>query len=79
MFIGVLGFFTVLAFVATVRAELHGDPSLVQALSLAVMVGLVAVTWRMRRRLSRPLTGGPSATGGPPATPAAPHRPEAGA
>jgi len=70
MFIGVLGFFTVLIFVATVRAELRGDPSVVQALALAVMVALVGFTWRMRRQLaapaaptgrSRPSSGGPEA------------------
>jgi hypothetical protein len=57
MFIGILGFFTVMIFVATVRSELHGDPSVVQALALAVMVGLVAFTWRMRGRLVSPAAG----------------------
>jgi hypothetical protein len=66
MFIGVLGFFTLLIFVATVRAELRGDPSVVQALALAVMVGLVAFTWRMRRQLVAPAARtGRTSSGGP--------------
>ena len=66
IFIGVLGFFTLMIFLATVRSELGGNPSVAQALALAVMVGLLAFTWRMRRRLTGPAPhAGPSAPTGP--------------
>ena len=53
IFIGVLGFFTVLLLVSTVRAELRGEPSVARALTLAVFVILVYLTVRMRRTLLR--------------------------
>jgi predicted membrane-bound spermidine synthase len=49
--IGVLGFFTVVAFVATAVAELHGDSSLRQALILAMFVVALGLSIHVRRRL----------------------------
>jgi hypothetical protein len=49
----VLGFFTVLLLVSTAWSELHGDPSLGRALTLAVFVALVALTLRARRTLAQ--------------------------
>jgi Flp pilus assembly protein TadB len=51
--LGFLGFFTIALLVATVSAELHGHPSVAQALALAVLVGLIFVVLRMRRELDR--------------------------
>lgn len=53
LFLGVLGFFTVMLLVATVVAEVKGEPALMRALTLAVFAGLVAVTLRIRRELER--------------------------
>jgi threonine/homoserine/homoserine lactone efflux protein len=50
MLIGVLGFFTAIAFVQTVILELQGKPALRSAL---VLLGLVVLLWlavRWRRR-----------------------------
>jgi hypothetical protein len=53
IFIGVLGFFTVLLLVSTVLAEVKGQPSVARALTLAVFVALVYACVRMRRTLLR--------------------------
>jgi len=62
MFIGVLGFFTTLLFVATAIAEIRGEPALARAVALAVMVSLVLVTLRIRRSIARPGTPGTPAS-----------------
>jgi hypothetical protein len=54
IFLGVLGFFTALIFVATAIAEMRGEPALVRAVALAVMVSLVLVTLRIRKAMPRP-------------------------
>jgi len=51
MLIGILGFFTVVAFITAVVAELRGRPALLPAL---VLLGFVIVTYlaiRARRRM----------------------------
>jgi len=51
MLIGILGFFTVMAFISTVVVELRGQPALWPAL---VLLGFVVVTYlaiRARRKL----------------------------
>ena len=48
---GVLGFFTTMLLVSTIVAELRGEPSLGQALVLAILVGLFYVLVRIRRAL----------------------------
>ena len=53
MLIGILGFFTFMAFVSTVVVELRGQPALWPAL---VLLGFVIVTYlaiRARRRITR--------------------------
>jgi threonine/homoserine/homoserine lactone efflux protein len=50
MLIGILGFFTAVAFVVTVIAEVRGEPALREAL---VLLGFVVLLWlaiRARRR-----------------------------
>jgi hypothetical protein len=67
MFLGVLGFFTTLVFVATVIAEIRGEPALAPAVALAVMVSLVLVTLRIRRSIAAPSgtdAAGSTSTGG---------------
>jgi hypothetical protein len=54
MFLGVLGFFTVLIFVSTAVAELRGEASLAKAVTLGIFVVLMYVTLRLRRTLHRP-------------------------
>ena len=57
MLIGVLGFFTAVAFIQTVILELQGRPALGSAM---VLLGLVVLLWlavRWRRR--SPPVGGP--------------------
>jgi hypothetical protein len=53
IFLGVLGFFTAVMFVATAIAEIRGEPALLRALALAVMVSLVLVTLRIRKSMPR--------------------------
>jgi hypothetical protein len=51
MLIGILGFFTLMAFISAVVAEVRGRPALVPAL---VLLGLVILTYlaiRARRRI----------------------------
>ena len=51
MLIGILGFFTLMAFISAVWAELHGQEALLPAL---VLLGFVIVTYlaiRARRRM----------------------------
>ena len=53
MLIGVLGFFTAVAFIETVVLELRGEEALRSALVLlgfVVLLGL-AIRWRLRQRL----------------------------
>ena len=67
MLLGVLGFFTALVFVATVIAEVRGEPALAPAVALAVMVSLVLVTLRIRRSIAAPRgadAAGSTTTGG---------------
>jgi hypothetical protein len=63
IFLGVLGFFTAVIFVATAIAEIRGEPALLRALALAVMVSLVLVTLRIRK--SMPRRGVPTAGAAP--------------
>jgi len=66
MFLGALGFFTTLVFVATAIAELRGEQALARAVALAVMVSLVLVTLRIRRSIAAPRgtdSAGSSTTG----------------
>lgn len=51
MVIGLLGFFTAVAFVVTVVAELRGEPALRPALVLLLFVVLLGVAIRARRRI----------------------------
>jgi threonine/homoserine/homoserine lactone efflux protein len=60
IFLGVLGFFTALLLIATVSAELKGEPSLGRAVVLAIFVGLIYLTWRIRRELQRRAAAPPS-------------------
>jgi hypothetical protein len=53
MLLGALGFVTLMVLGATIWAELHGHPSVFQALVLAVLVGLVFLLLRVRRELDR--------------------------
>ena len=57
MLIGVLGFFTAVAFIQTVVLELQGKPALRSAMILLGFVVLLGLAVRWRRR-SRPV-GGP--------------------
>jgi hypothetical protein len=50
MLIGILGFFTAVAFLTTVVAEVRGDPALRQALVLLGFVVLLGLAIRARRR-----------------------------
>ncbi|HEV8423837.1 MAG TPA: hypothetical protein VGS14_01420 [Actinomycetes bacterium] len=50
MLIGVLGFFTVIAFIDTVVLELRGRPALRSAMILLGFVVLLGLTIRWRRR-----------------------------
>ncbi len=50
MVIGILGFFTAVAFVVTVVAELRGAPALRPALVLLGFVVLLGLAIRVRRR-----------------------------
>jgi hypothetical protein len=50
MLIGVLGFFTVIAFIDTVVLELRGKPALRSALILLGFVVLLGLAIRWRRR-----------------------------
>jgi hypothetical protein len=50
MVIGVLGFFTAVAFVITVVAEIQGEPALRPALVLLLFVVLLGLAIRARRR-----------------------------
>ena len=52
---GVLGFFTFMVAVATLVAELRGEPSLGRALVLAILVGLFYLLVRIRRVLQQQL------------------------
>jgi threonine/homoserine/homoserine lactone efflux protein len=58
--LGVVGFFTAVVLVSTVVAEVRGEPSLLRALLLAVLLALCWLTWRMRQDLQRRLTQGGS-------------------
>lgn len=51
MLIGLLGFFTVMAFIQTVLLELRGQPAGLSALFLAVLVGLLLLAARARRKI----------------------------
>ena len=57
MLIGVLGFFTAVAFIQTVILELRGKPALGSAMVLLVLVVLLGLAIRWRRR--SPPVGGP--------------------
>jgi hypothetical protein len=52
MLIGILGFFTIVAFIVTVVAEVRGQPALRPALVLLFFVVLLAaaIRWRLRLR-----------------------------
>ncbi len=51
MLIGILGFFTVIAFIVAVVAELRGQPALRPALVLLAFVVATYVAVRARRKL----------------------------
>jgi hypothetical protein len=51
MVIGIVGFFTVMAFIQTVVHEVRGDNAVGSALLLAVLVALLWYTIRVRRSL----------------------------
>ena len=51
MLIGILGFFTAVAFVVTVVAELQGKPALREAFVLLGFLVLLGLTIRWRRRI----------------------------
>jgi hypothetical protein len=51
MIIGILGFFTAVAFVVAVVAELRGEPALRPALVLLGFVVLLGLAIRARRRI----------------------------
>ena len=51
MLIGLLGFFTVMAFIQTVLLELRGQAAGRSALLLAVLVVLLLLTVRARRKI----------------------------
>jgi hypothetical protein len=57
MLIGVLGFFTAVAFIQTVILELRGRPALGSAMVLLGLVVLLGLAIRWRRR--SPPVGGP--------------------
>lgn len=48
--LGILGFFTVMAFLQAVVLELRGEPATFAALLLLVLVVLDVLTYRARRR-----------------------------
>ncbi|WP_027502108.1 MULTISPECIES: hypothetical protein [Rhodococcus] len=52
MLIGILGFFTVMAFIGAVAGIVRGDPGLTESLVLAgcvVLLGLAVAVWRRVR------------------------------
>lgn len=51
MLIGLLGFFTVMAFIQTVLLELRGQAAGLSALFLAVLVVLLLLAARARRKI----------------------------
>ena len=51
MLIGFLGFFTVVAFIVTLVAELSGESAVVQALILLVLVLVLVGLFRLRRKI----------------------------
>lgn len=51
MLIGLLGFFTVMAFIQTVLLEVRGQAAGLSALFLAVLVGLLLLAARARRKI----------------------------
>ena len=51
MLIGILGFFTLMAFIQTVVLELRGQAAGLSAFLLAVLVGLVLLAVRARRKI----------------------------
>ncbi|MFB9239275.1 hypothetical protein ACFFWC_27710 [Plantactinospora siamensis] len=51
MLIGIIGFFTVMAFIQTVVLELRGDAAGRSALILAVLVALLLLVVRARRKI----------------------------
>jgi hypothetical protein len=51
MLIGLLGFFTLMAFIQTVVLELRGQAAGRSALLLAVLVGLLLLAARARRKI----------------------------
>jgi threonine/homoserine/homoserine lactone efflux protein len=53
MLVGILGFFTLMAFVSTVVAELRGRPALFPAMVLLAFVILTWLAIRARRRVRR--------------------------
>lgn len=57
MLIGILGFFTLMAFVQALVLELRGDDAVGAALLLAVLAGILWFVIRLRRALPVPLEG----------------------
>ncbi len=53
MVLGLLGFFTFMAFVVTVVAELQGKPALTEALVLVVFLAATYVAYRAWRKAGR--------------------------
>jgi uncharacterized protein (TIGR03382 family) len=51
MLIGIIGFFTMMAFIQTVVLELRGDSAGGSALILAVLVALLLLVVRVRRKI----------------------------
>jgi hypothetical protein len=49
MLLGILGFFALVATIQLVVLQVRGEPAVGAALLLAVLLGLIWLTWRARR------------------------------